>query len=61
MWPDEANLVHPPGYKETKKNPATLMTSDDRLTARHTPRGSDVEAPEPGQPTGVLPATQTFV
>ena len=37
------------------------MTSDDRLTARHTPRRSDVEAPEPRQRTGVLPATQRFV
>ena len=37
------------------------MTLDDRLTVRHTPRGSDVEALELLQPTGVLPAAQSFV
>ena len=61
MWPDEANLAHPPGYKRARTYPATLMTLDDSLTVRHTPRGSDIEAPEPKQPTGVLPATQSFV
>jgi hypothetical protein len=35
------------------------MTLDDRLTVRHTPRGSDVEALELLQPTGVLPAAQS--
>ena len=37
------------------------MTVDDRLTVRHTPRESDVEAKEPEQLTGVLPATHPFV
>ena len=41
--------------------PATLTAAADRLTVRHTPRGSNLEAYATRQPTGVLPAAHPFV